>query len=140
MPTKAELEALVEHFMKDAKTAGAKVKSAKATRKRTPRAEIPVANLTVGISMERRPQSAEWSVDHALLRFHDAEDKPLRGRLSAEDTMGHELRKEIVAYAKAHRVGKAKIRFDVDLGAWKGRADMFPPRLLALAQYEIKTY
>ncbi len=130
MASVKELQAL----LKAAKTEETKTKRA------TKRSKIPMANHTDSIAMERRPESAKWGVDHALLRFCDAESKPLSGRLDPEDTTGQEYRLRIVEYAKEHRVGNSKLRFDTKLGAWKGRADMFPPEFLDACEYVIETY
>ncbi len=135
----------VQRLQAELKAAKATAKAAKSkkAKKRVPASDRPMAPMTTGVSMERRPESAEWGVDHALLRFHSGEgdNTPAHAigtRLNPDDATGFELRDEIMAYAKAHRVGKAKIRFDQNLGAWKGRADMFPPRLRTAAGYEIQ--
>ncbi len=132
------------------KTARENAKAAKKANspKRTPLADRPIAPMTTGVSMERRPESFEgvggksaWGVDHALLRFHGEDDKPhaIGSRLNPEDEQGLAMVEEIKAYAAANRVGKSKVRFDASLGAWKGRADMFPTRLLKIAGYEVKS-
>jgi hypothetical protein len=131
------------------KIAKAAAKSAKpAKNKRIPLSDRPTAPLTTGVSMERRPESFEgvggkapWGVDHALLRFHGENDvcHGIGSKLDTADATGLELVEEIKSYAKANRVGNSKVRFDPSLGAWKGRADMFPPRLRKIAGYEIKS-
>jgi hypothetical protein len=120
------------------KNAKAAVKSAKKAAK----PKRPLANHTTSVSMERRPESAEWRVDSAYLRFHGADDAPhaIGTRLDPEDTVGLELVKEIKAYAAENRVGTSKMRYDVKIGAWKCRADMFPPRLRDIAGYTIQTF
>ena len=138
-----ELQAALKSAKAEAKAAKTKGK-----RKRVPLADRPVAAMTTGVSMERRPESFEsvngksaWGVDHAFLRFHGDDDKPhaVGSRLDPEDTVGLEMVEEIKDYAKANRVGNSKVRFDPTLGAWKGRADMFPPRLRKIAGYEVKS-
>ena len=145
----------VQELQAQLKAAKAEAKSAKAAKKpkRTLLADRPIAPLTTGVSMERRPESFEsvngkdpWGVDHALLRFHsdsgtegvDGPSHAIGSRLDPSDATGLEMVEEIKAYAAANRVGKSKVRFDATLGAWKGRADMFPPRLRTIAGYEIK--
>jgi hypothetical protein len=135
------------------KAAKAATKAAKpAKTKRIPLEDRPTAPMTTGISMERRSESFNdhtnakgkackaWGTDHALLKFHGADDAahPIGCKLDTEDTVGLDLVKTIKAYAKANRVGNSKVRFDPVLGAWKGRADMFPPELRKTAGYEIK--
>ncbi len=140
----------VEKCQAALKAARENAKAAKKAKspKRVPLADRPIAPLTTGVSMERRPESFEsiggksaWGVDHALLRFHGADDKPhgIGSRLSEDDTVGLEMVETIKAYAKANRVGNSKVRFDPSLGAWKGRADMFPPELRKVAGYEVKS-
>ena len=121
------------------KAARATAKAAKTT-KRVPLSDRPIAPLTTGVSMERRPESEAWGVDYAILRFHGADDQPhaIGSRLNPEDEAGLALVKEIKEYAKANRVGNSKVTFKPKLGGWTGRADMFPPRLLTIAGYEIK--
>jgi len=149
MPTKAEQAATIADLtaklaVQTTTTVKAAKKSSrtrKTTSKRIPLADRPIAPMTAGISMTRRPESADWGTDHALLRFHDSANTAhaIGTRLNPEDTTGLELVEEIKSYASANRVGKSKIRFDAVLGAWKGRADMFPPRLREIAGYKINS-
>ena len=129
----------VQRLSAELKAAKAKAKAAKKP-KRTPLADRPIAPLTTGVSMERNPKSEDWGTDYAFLRFHGEDDKAhgIGTRLDPKDEAGLALVEEIKAYAKEHRVGNSKVRFDPKIGAWKGRADMFPPRLLTIAGYEIK--
>ena len=141
----------VQELQAALKTAKLEAKAKKSSgRKRVPLADRPIAPLTTGVSMERRPESFEgvngkspWGVDHALLRFHsDGEGEPshaIGSRLAENDEAGLAMVEEIKAYASENRVGKSKVRFDASLGAWKGRADMFPPRLRKIAGYEVKS-
>jgi hypothetical protein len=122
------------------KAAKAEAKAAKSAKnKRIPLADRPTAPFTTGVSMERREESEKWGVDHAFLRFHGVDDKPhaIGSKLDLGDEEGLALVKEIKEYAAANRVGNSKVRFDPSIGAWKGRADMFPPRLLTIAGYTI---
>ncbi len=132
------------------KTARENAKAAKKASKpkRVPLADRPIAPWTTGVSMERRPESFEgvggkapWGVDHAFLRFHGENDAAhaVGCRLAEDDEAGLAMVAEIKDYAKANRVGNSKVRFDATLGAWKGRADMFPPRLRKIAGYEVKS-
>jgi hypothetical protein len=139
-------ESNVARLKRELSEARAAEKSAKRASKpkRTPLADRPVAPMTTGVSMERRVESfggkSPWGVDHAFLRFHGDDNvaHPIGSKLDTNDTAGLELVQEIKDYAKANRVGNSKVRFDPSLGAWKGRADMFPPRLRTIAGYEIK--
>lgn len=156
-PTKAQLTELLATARADLAEAKSNTKSAhKATKgkrtKRIPLENRMVAPFTCGISVERRNESFNdhtnakgkkckaWGVDHIFLRFlgEDDEPHPIGSRLDPEDTQGWELRGEINTYAKANRVGNSRVRFDEVIGAWKGRADMFPPELLKICDYKIR--
>jgi hypothetical protein len=131
--------------MTDVARLTAELKAAKATvkaAKKSKKPKRPMAPHTTGILMERRKDSGAWGVDSAFLRFCGADDAPhaIGTRLDPEDTVGHELVTEIKTYAKEHTVGNSRMRFDVKAGAWKGRADMFPPRLREIAGYTIQAF
>lgn len=160
MPTKRELEALLATARTELAEAKSNTKIARKEskgRKRGKAKRIPLENrevapLTCGISIERRNESFNdhtnakgkkckaWGVDHIFLRFlgEDDEPHPIGSRLDPEDTVGWEIRGDINTYAKANRVGNSKVRFDETIGAWKGRADMFPPELLAVCDHKIR--
>jgi hypothetical protein len=143
----------VQELQAQLKEAKAAAKTAKGSKsKRIPLADRPTAPLTCGISMERRNESFNdhtnakgkackaWGKDYALLKFHgdDNVSHAIGTKLDTADVEGLKLVEEIKAYAKA-QPGNSKVRFKPELGGWSGLATMFPPRLLVIAGYEVKS-
>jgi len=127
----AEVEAAKERVQTARKSAR---KAPKRKTKRVPAEDRPFAPLTKGISMALNPKSATWAEDYAFLRFHgeDNEPHPIGCRLDPNDTVGHELRDEIMAYARAQG---CKARFKAEIGAWHAPVRAFPPRLRKIAGF-----
>ena len=105
-----------------------KSKATKA-RKTTPE----TANVTGGFELTRDPRSDEFGVEYGFLKFLDGDENAHSGKLREDDTLGHELVEEIKSYAKAHAVGRSRMRYNVSEGRWQGRMDLFPARLRKLA-------